>query len=93
MIGRALQFSGQPLMLPASPSLQHAAAGAFTFSAWLRLDQASGEQVVLARRDGPHSLLLGLNQGTPFVEIDGQRAVSSQPLNLPMAAPGVHRRG
>ncbi|MFS9605312.1 LamG-like jellyroll fold domain-containing protein, partial [Klebsiella pneumoniae] len=69
------------LMLPASPSLQHAAAGTFTFSAWLRLDQASGEQVVLARRDGPHSLLLGLNQGTPFVEIDGQRAVSSQPLN------------
>jgi len=81
VIGRALQFSGQPLLLPASPSLQHTASGAFTFSAWLRLDQAGGEQVVLARREGSASLLLGLNQGTPFVEIDGQRAVSSQPLN------------
>ncbi|SDU92020.1 outer membrane transport energization protein ExbB [Pseudomonas mucidolens] len=81
VIGRALQFSGEPMVLPASPSLQHSAAGAFTFSAWLRLDQAAGEQVVLARREGTSSLLLGLNEGTPFVEIDGQRAVSTQPLN------------
>jgi biopolymer transport protein ExbB len=81
VIGRALQFSGQPLLLPASPSLQHNAGSAFTFSSWLRLDQANGEQLVLARREGSNSLLLGLNQGMPFVEIDGQRAVSTQPLN------------
>lgn len=81
VIGRALQFNGQPLLLPASPSLQHNADGAFTFSAWLRLDQASGEQVVLARREGASSLLVGVNQGVPFVEVDGQRGVSSQPLN------------
>ncbi|WP_213938173.1 MotA/TolQ/ExbB proton channel family protein [Pseudomonas sp. dw_612] len=81
VIGRALQFSGQPLLLPGSPSLQHNAGSAFTFSAWLRLDQANGEQLVLARREGANSLLLGLNQGMAFVEIDGQRAVSTQPLN------------
>ncbi|WP_198918792.1 DUF2341 domain-containing protein [Pseudomonas chlororaphis] len=81
VIGRALQFNGQPLLLPASPSLQHSAEGAFTFSAWLRLDQASGEQLLLARREGASSLLIGVNQGVPFVEVDGQRAVSTQPLN------------
>ncbi|WLI10078.1 MULTISPECIES: DUF2341 domain-containing protein [Pseudomonas] len=81
VMGRALQFSGQPLLLPGSPSLQHNAGSAFTFSAWLRLDQANGEQLVLVRREGANSLLLGLSQGTPFVEIDGQRAVSTQPLN------------
>ncbi|AZD79401.1 DUF2341 domain-containing protein [Pseudomonas chlororaphis] len=81
VIGRALQFNGQPLLLPASPSLQHSADGAFTFSAWLRLDQASGEQLLLARREGTSSLLIGVNQGVPFVEVDGQRAVSTQPLN------------
>ncbi|MEB0048582.1 MULTISPECIES: DUF2341 domain-containing protein [unclassified Pseudomonas] len=81
VIGRALQFSGQPLLLPASPSLQHNAGSAFTLSAWLRLDQANGEQLLLARREGQNSLLLGLNQGMPFVEIDGQRAVSTQALN------------
>ncbi|CAI8783784.1 biopolymer transport protein ExbB [Pseudomonas sp. IT-347P] len=81
VVGRALQFSGQPLLLPASPSLQHNAGSAFTFSAWLRLDQASGEQLILARRDGANSLLIGANQGVPFVEIDGQRAVATQALN------------
>ncbi|MFP0197546.1 DUF2341 domain-containing protein [Pseudomonas sp. PHC1] len=81
VVGRALQFSGQPLLLPASPSLQHNAGSAFTFSAWLRLDQADGEQLILARREGANSLLVGVNQGVPFVEIDGQRAVATQPLN------------
>ncbi|WP_426200997.1 DUF2341 domain-containing protein [Pseudomonas sp. TWP3-1] len=81
VVGRALQFSGQPLLLPASPSLQHNAGSSFTFSAWLRLDQANGEQLILARREGANSLLIGVNQGVPFVEIDGQRAVATQPLN------------
>jgi len=81
VVGRALQFSGQPLLLPASPSLQHNAGSAFTFSAWLRLDQANGEQLILARREGANSLLIGANQGVPFVEIDGQRAIATQALN------------
>ncbi|NVZ23778.1 DUF2341 domain-containing protein [Pseudomonas costantinii] len=81
VIGRALQLGGHPLLLPASPSLQHSIDGAFTLSAWLRMDQANGEQLVLARREGTNSLLVGLSQGTPFVEIDGQRALSSRPLN------------
>jgi biopolymer transport protein ExbB len=81
VVGRALQFRGQPLLLPASPSLQHNAGSAFTFSAWLRLDQASGEQLIIARREGANSLLIGANQGVPFVEIDGQRAVATQALN------------
>lgn len=80
VVGRALQFSSQPLLLPASPSLQHNAGSAFTFSAWLRLDQASGEQVILARREGTQSLLIGVSQGLPFVEIDGQRAAATQAL-------------
>lgn len=80
VVGRALQFSGQPLLLPASPSLQHNAGSAFTFSAWLRLDQGSGEQLILARREGMQSLLIGVSQGLPFVEIDGQRAAATQAL-------------
>jgi biopolymer transport protein ExbB len=101
VIGRALQFSGQPL-LPASPSLQHSAGGAFTFSAWLRLDQANGEQLILARREGANSLLVGVNQGVPFVEIDGQRvghsaAEPGQWQHLALTAEGskvssVHQR-
>ncbi|MQU62084.1 DUF2341 domain-containing protein [Pseudomonas sp. FSL R10-1350] len=80
VIGRALQLGGQPVLLPASPSLQHNAGAAFTFSTWLRLDQPAGEQLLLARREAGHSLLVGADQGVPFVEIDGHRAVSNQSL-------------
>ncbi|WMR32427.1 DUF2341 domain-containing protein [Metapseudomonas otitidis] len=80
VIGRAAQLNGQPLLLPASPSQALPAGGAFTFSAWVRADQATGEQLLLARRDGGNALLLGLAQGVPFVEVNGQRAQAGQAL-------------
>ncbi|WP_248920144.1 DUF2341 domain-containing protein [Pseudomonas entomophila] len=80
VIGRAIQLGGQALHLPASASLQLPAGAAFTFSTWLRQDQAVGEQLLLARREAGHSLLLGLAQGVAFVEVDGQRASANQAL-------------
>ena len=82
VIGRAAQFSGgAPLMLPASPSMALPSAGAFTFSAWVRADQPAGTQLVYARRDGGNSLLIGLDNGVPFVEVSGQRSQPGQPLS------------
>lgn len=82
VIGRAGQFSGSaPLLLPASPSLAIPASGAFTFSAWVRADQPAGEQLIYARRDSGNDLLIGLNQGVPFVEVNGQRSAPAQPLS------------
>jgi len=80
VIGRAAKFAGAPLMLPASPSLAIPAAGAFTFSAWVRADQPAGDQLVYARRDAGNSLLIGISQGVPFVEVNGQRSQPGQPL-------------
>ncbi|MGO3869429.1 MAG: DUF2341 domain-containing protein [Alcaligenes sp.] len=80
--GRAAQFVGAaPLMLPASPSLAVPAAGAFSFSAWVRADQPQAQQLVYARRDGVNSFLIGLDQGVPFVEINGQRSPAGAPLS------------
>ena len=81
VIGRAIQLGGQALQLPASPALQLPADAAFTFSTWVRQDQALGEQLLLARREAGHGLLLGLAQGVPFVEVDGQRANANQALS------------
>ncbi|MBG7003770.1 DUF2341 domain-containing protein [Pseudomonas aeruginosa] len=80
VIGRSAQLVGQPLLLPPSPSLAVSAGGSFSFSGWVRPDQLAGEQVLLARREGGHSLLLGLAQGAPFVELDGQRSAAGQAL-------------
>lgn len=80
--GRAAQFVGAaPLMLPASPSLAVPVAGAFSFSAWVRADQPQGQQLVYARRDAANSFLIGLDQGVPFVEINGQRSPAGAPLS------------
>ncbi|MFU1910164.1 DUF2341 domain-containing protein [Bordetella hinzii] len=85
VIGRAAQFAGgAPLMLPAAPSLALPAAGAFSFSAWIRADQPAGDQLIYARRDAGNALLLGLANGVPFVDVNGQRSAPGQPL-----APGA----
>lgn len=80
VIGRGLQLGGQPLMLPASASLAQAAGGEFSFSAWVRQDQQAGDQIIYARRDGENALLIGVSQGVPFVDVNGQRSAQAQPL-------------
>lgn len=81
VVGRAAQLAGSaPLMLPSSPSLTVPAGGSFSFSAWVRADQPVGEQLIYSRRDAGNSLLIGLSQGVPFVEVNGQRSGLGQPL-------------
>ncbi|MEC6744240.1 DUF2341 domain-containing protein [Pseudomonas qingdaonensis] len=81
IIGRAIQFNGQPLLLAPSPSLQLPAGAAFTFSAWVRQDQLLGDQLLLARHEGENRLLLGVSQGLPFVEVNGLRSAAGQVLD------------
>lgn len=81
VIGQALLLAGQPLMLPASPSLITEAAGNVSFSMWVRPDQLSGEQLLLSRREAGNALLVGLSNGVPFVEVNGQRTQRSLPVN------------
>jgi biopolymer transport protein ExbB len=80
VIGRGATLGGAPLMLPASPSLAVNAGGAFTFSAWVRPETLGARQVVYSRRDGAAELTLGVDQGVPFVEVNGQRSNPSTPI-------------
>lgn len=80
VIGKGAQFTGTPLALPASPSLAVQAGGSLTLSLWVRPDQLGPQQVVYARRDGQGELLLGIDQGVPFVQVNGQRSTPAQPI-------------
>ncbi|WP_273874076.1 hypothetical protein, partial [Serratia ureilytica] len=71
--GKGAQFNGTPLMLPASPSLTTQANGTLTVSAWVRPDKLAAGQVVYARRDGANEFVLGVDNGVPFVQVNGQR--------------------
>jgi len=80
VVGKGVQFNGAALMLPASPSLAQAAGGAFTMSAWIRPDQLGARQLVMARREAGNELLVGVDQGVPFVQVNGQRSNPGQPI-------------
>ncbi|MCA1325585.1 DUF2341 domain-containing protein [Herbaspirillum sp. alder98] len=80
VIGRGARFGNAPLMLPASPSLSVAAGGAFTFSAWVRPDQLGAAQAVYVRRNGAEHLAIGVDNGVPFVEVNGRRSNPGQPI-------------
>jgi len=68
LIGRGAHFeNGAVINLPASPSLAIQPGGAMTWSAWVRTTGTAG--AVYARRDGNNALVVGLDQGKPYVAV------------------------
>jgi biopolymer transport protein ExbB len=86
IIGKAAQFSGTPLMLAASPSLAVPAGGQFTFSDWVKPAALAPQTLLYSRRDGANALLIGLDNGIPFVEVDGGAAPVRTAAGQPVAA-------
>lgn len=83
--GNAGRFDGSTIVtLPASASLNTPAGGSFTFSAWIKLDAVpTTPTLIYAHRQDGKALLIGLDGGAPFVEVDGdqpQRSAAGQPL-------------
>jgi len=76
-IGRGARFPGQgALTINESPSLAMPAGGQFSFSTWVNPAQLAGEAALFAR--GP--LIIGMNNGAPFVALGGARTQSSVTL-------------
>jgi biopolymer transport protein ExbB len=77
VIGRGARFTGAgPMLIGASPSLAIPAGSPFTFSAWIRPDQPQSA-ALYARRDGGGDLVVGLDQGVPYVEVNGRKTAAS----------------
>jgi biopolymer transport protein ExbB len=85
LIGTGLRLDGQtPLMLPASPSLAVADGGELTWSAWIKMAAPQPNAAIYSRSDGASGLVIGLDNGTPFVEVtvggNVQRAAGTAPI-------------
>ncbi|BEP69721.1 MULTISPECIES: DUF2341 domain-containing protein [unclassified Variovorax] len=80
IIGKGAQLGNGALMLPATPSLAVTAGGTLTFSAWIKPDSLGARQAIYARRDGAGELVVGIDQGVPFVQVNGQRSTPGQPV-------------
>ncbi len=87
VIGKGAQFDGStPLNLPASPSLAVSAGGNFTFSVWAKPAALAPNTLLYSRRDGTNALLIGLDNGVPFAEVDGGAAPVRVAATAPVAA-------
>ena len=80
VIGKGAQLGNGALMLPATPSLAVTAGGTLTFSAWIKPDSLGARLAIYARRDGAGELVVGIDQGVPFVQVNGQRSTPGQPV-------------
>jgi len=80
VIGKGAKLGGAPLMLPATPSLEMVAGGKFTFSAWVRPEKLGANQLIYARRGNGAELLIGVDSGVPFVQVNGKRSSPGQPI-------------
>ena len=80
-IGSGTSFNGAtPVPIVASPSLLWTAGSPMTLSMWVKIGASQPDMVVLSRREDDKSFVLGVNNGTPYVEIGGNRGTSALPL-------------
>jgi biopolymer transport protein ExbB len=86
IIGQGARFDGQTtLTLPGSPSLVVPEGGALTWSAWVKMAAPQPRAVLYARHEGENSLLIGLDNGVPFVEVTNGGAVQRSGEAAPIA--------
>jgi biopolymer transport protein ExbB len=71
LIGNGVRFDGQNnITLPDSPSLAWSDGATFTWSAWVNATELQPNAAIYSRRDGGSSLVIGLDNGIPYVEVN-----------------------
>jgi biopolymer transport protein ExbB len=91
IIGQGARFDGQTtLTLPGSPSLVVPDGGALTWSAWVKMAAPQPRAVLYSRHEGASSLLIGLENGVPFVELTNAGSVLHGGEGAPIAAETWH---
>jgi len=81
LIGGGVRLDGaSAITVPASPSLIWQAGASFTCSIWIKPAALAANAVILSRRDGANSFILGLRNGIPSVTVNGQVTADGAPI-------------
>ena len=81
LIGGGLRLDGRsPITIPASASLTWQAGASFTWSAWVKAAALAPNSILFSRSEGSNSLLIGLNNGVPFVSVNGDLSTPGPPI-------------
>jgi biopolymer transport protein ExbB len=87
IIGTGLRLNGtNPLTLPASTTLALADSAPFTWSAWIKPAALAPNAAIFSRHDGSNGLVIGLDNGVPYLEITRAGAVQRTSPGAPIAA-------
>ena len=74
-IGGGASLNGKDAVpITPTPSILWTDNGPLTISAWVKVAIGKPDAVILSRREGTKSFVLGANGMTPYIEIGGQRA-------------------
>ena len=91
MIGGGVRFDGNSgIGIAASPSLAWSDGGAMTWSAWIKPALLAPNAHILTRREGANALVIGVDNGMPFVEVTGAAGTQRSAAGAPMAAKSWH---
>jgi len=91
LIGTGLRLDGRSaLTVPASSSLAIAADSAWSFSIWVKPAALQPNAALYSRRDGANALVIGFDNGAPFVEVTNAGAAQRSAAAAPVAAGGWH---
>jgi biopolymer transport protein ExbB len=87
IIGTGLRLDGQSgLIVPASPSLALPQDGSLTWSAWVKPAAEQPNAGLYSRRDGQNGIVIGFDNGAPFVEVTNagtvQRTTAGAPVSM-----------
>lgn len=91
LIGTGLRLDGQtPLTLPATPSLAVADNSAMTVAMWVKPGALQRDAAIYSRRDGRNGLVIGIDDGSPFIELTVNGVTQRTAASAPVAPGGWH---
>jgi biopolymer transport protein ExbB len=92
IIGGGVRFTEQnELTIPGDPATGWTAGGALTLSIWAKAAVLSPEAVIYSRADAAGALVLGLDNGVPYVSVTDGAGTVRTPAAAPVdAGPWLH---
>lgn len=90
-IAGGLRFTGlNGVTIPQAPDLVWIEGGAATLSLWIKPTVLAPNSVLVSRRAGDRSFVLGLNNGAPYVEVTNAGETKRTPEGAPLEASAWH---
>ncbi len=86
LIAGGLRLTGQSAVtIPALPTLAWTDGGAMTWSAWIKPTALQPKGILFSRREEARALVIGVDNGIPFIEVTGAAGVQRTGAGEPLA--------